>query len=208
MKNINTNFLTKLQKEFGHAGIGYYLELMCILKIKPNHLIDWKEINKIAEEMHISSKKLIKFINICFDIITSDGYRLLNRNNQYFWSDKLLIKDKKNKNRTCTKYSGRKKLTTENCIQIANITNVNLTQEQLDKLNQKYGVLFIKNAINILDKWLERKTQRTKKYLNKNNYPDFRSDSWIIHAAKQLLDNDKPSQIDTPDGVMLIDKGL
>ena len=58
MREIDINILPLLQKKFGYAGLGYYLELMCELKIKPNHLIECSELNRLASEMKTTRKSL------------------------------------------------------------------------------------------------------------------------------------------------------
>ncbi len=208
MKEIDVNILPVLQKKFGYAGLGYYLELMSELKMKPNHMLEFSELGRLAAEMKTSRKKLEQFIDCCIQITSDDGYKLLNRNEKYFWSDRILVKEYLSKNRNCTKVSGRKKLSLENCIKMENAVNVHLTKEQLERLNKRFGVILIKNAINILDKWLQRNSRRAKKYLNKNSYPQFRADSWLIKAAKQLTECLCASQINTPDGTMLVYKVL
>lgn len=208
MREIDINILPLLQKKFGYAGLGYYLELMCELKIKPNHLIEFSELNRLASEMKTTRKKLEQFIECCTQIVTKDGYKLLTCNEKYFWSEKMLVKEYLAKKRNCTKASGRKKLSVENCIKIDDALNVHLTEDQLKRLNNRFGVLLIKNAIKILDMWLQRKSSRAKKYLNKNSYPQFRADSWLIKAAKQLSECMCAAQINTPDGVMLVHKVL
>ena len=65
-----------------------------------------------------------------------------------------------------------------------------------------------KNATSIFNCWLEQNTNISKRYLNKNNYANFRSDAWVINQTEKLLSADKTVLIYTPDSCINFNKLL
>ena len=124
---------------------------------------------------------------------------------KYIWNDYILSihNKKKQKHR-----GGRKKTPITESIYIKEGRLVNLTQKQHETLIKKYGYIFIKNAISIFNCWLEQNTNISKRYLNKNNYANFRSDAWVINQTEKLLSADKTVLIYTPDSCINFNKLL
>ena len=89
----------------------------------------------------------------------------------------------KNTSRINGKKGGRPKGDVNNFLRFPDIKLVIITETQYQKLIKKYGQLVIKKAISILDDWL-KSSPVGHKYAGKNNYAHFRSDGWLINAAK------------------------
>ena len=87
------------------------------------------------------------------------------------------------------KKGGRPSYNEENKLEIPNIKFVILTSCQYSKLIKKYGISVITCALNILEKWLSTSPEG-EKYKGRNNYGHFRSDGWLINAAKQAITSD------------------
>ena len=82
------------------------------------------------------------------------------------------------------KKGGRPKINTHiTSIAIPGVDTVILTEYQYDTLIQRYGELILNKALKILDSWLISSPYAAK-YKGKNNYAHFRSDGWVINAAK------------------------
>ena len=60
-----------------------------------------------------------------------------------------------------------------------------LTSVQYTALVEKYGYSLLKKALGILQNWLKTSPEG-EKYRGKNNYAHFRSDGWVINAAKHV----------------------
>ena len=78
------------------------------------------------------------------------------------------LKNKKS-HRAKKEKCGRKKISPEENIKIDNFSLVNITLKQYQTLIIKYGEMFVKKALEILDNWLSIGSSETLKYLNKNN---------------------------------------
>ena len=195
----------KLYKQFGYSAVGYYYEIIDYLINIPTHIIEIKNLNKISRDLKIKRKILEKFIFECTQIINTKGFPLLSTNEKYIWNDYILSihNKKKQKHR-----GGRKKTPITESIYIKEGRLVNLTQKQHETLIKKYGYIFIKNAISIFNCWLEQNTNISKRYLNKNNYANFRSDAWVINQTEKLLSADKTVLIYTPDSCINFNKLL
>lgn len=77
-----------------------------------------------------------------------------------------------------------------------NVNNfVILTENQYNTLIEKYGLSLISKAFLIFDDWLSN-SRIGIKYTGKNHYAYFRSDGWLINAAKiQLCGLEKVSSV-------------
>ncbi len=204
---ISPKNLSKLYSIFGYAALGYYYEILKILYNTDNNIIEIKNIRKIAREIKIKEKTLKEFIFTCCNLYDESGNQLLSCNTKFFWCKKIIL-DKYNNKIKKYKGRGRKKISLKKSIKLENGCLVNLTKEQYEKLKYKYGTIFIKNAIKILNEWLNKKGKIANKYLNKNNYGHFRCDSWVITETKKLLENMDTKIIFTPDGILNINKVL
>ena len=78
---------------------------------------------------------------------------------------------------------GRPKQDSKVYIKIPEINLVNITPEQYETLIEKYGDTIVKNALSILDRWLNSGSRSAEKYIGKNHYAHFRSDGWVLHEA-------------------------
>jgi len=67
---------------------------------------------------------------------------------------------------------------------IPEFNTVILTENQYNKLLERYGKTLLQKALEILENWLL--SQSGIKYKGKNNYAHLRSDGWIINEAKLL----------------------
>lgn len=204
---ISPKNLSKLYSIFGYAALGYYYEIIKKLYNTENLILEIKKIRKIAKEMKIKEKTLQHFIETCNELYDESGNSLLSSNGKYFWCKKLILEKYNNKIKQ-HKGRGRTKIPIEKSIKFKNAKNINLTQDQYDKLKYRYGAVFINNAIQILNTWLEKRGRLAKNYLNRNNYGHFRRDSWVITATKELLNSIEEHIIQTPDGPILINKVL
>ncbi len=68
-------------------------------------------------------------------------------------------------------------------MEIPDFNIVVLTPNQYYTLVVKYGNPLLKKALSILQNWLISSPEG-EKYRGKNNYAHFRSDGWVINAAK------------------------
>lgn len=211
MKKINTlltgQIYKQLQKEFGYAAIGYYYEILKQLQKQDNYLYKLNKLNKLARDTKIRRKILERFIEACTCIFNKKGVPLLSKNQKYFWSEEILNKylytDKNN-----FSLKGRKKVSIQESIKLPNAESVNLTQYQYEKLIKKFGRTFTENAIGILNEWLRQKTKQSEKYLNKNNYGHFRSDSWVITQTAKFSESIESQPIYAPDCILKVSKVL
>lgn len=67
------------------------------------------------------------------------------------------------------------------------ILHTNLTEKDYQKLITKYGEEKTLLAIEEFDIWLGKGTPNAKKYIGKNHYSHFRSDSWTWPKADERL---------------------
>lgn len=81
------------------------------------------------------------------------------------------------------KKGGRPVYNNEIRISIPDIEFVILTPKQHGSLIEKYGYDLFNKAVKILENWL-KSSPEGEKYRGKNNYAHFRSDGWVINAAK------------------------
>lgn len=79
---------------------------------------------------------------------------------------------------------GRPKQDSSIRIELPDINLVILTPMQYGSLLEKYGYELLRKSLMILDKWLN--TPVGGKYAGKNNYAHFRSDGWLLNAAKEV----------------------
>ena len=68
---------------------------------------------------------------------------------------------------------------------IPELNTVILTENQYNKLLEKYGKTLLLKALEILDNWLL--SQSGNKYKGKNNYAHLRSDGWVINEARTFV---------------------
>ena len=80
---------------------------------------------------------------------------------------------------------GRPKQDSKIYKKIPNIKFVYITPEQYEKLLEKYGEKTLYKALSLLDNWLSSGSPYAEKYLDKNHYAYFRSDSWVIYEASK-----------------------
>ena len=85
------------------------------------------------------------------------------------------------------KKGGRPKQDSKIRIELPNIERVILTPSQYGLLLEKYGLDLLNRALYILDEWLLSGSKQASKYIGKNNYAHFRSDGWVINAARSEL---------------------
>ncbi len=83
------------------------------------------------------------------------------------------------------KKGGRPKTDSNLKIEIPDTKFVILTPSQYGSLLEKYGYELLCNALRIFEKWLQYSPEGDK-YKGKNNYAHFRSDGWVINAAKSI----------------------
>lgn len=81
---------------------------------------------------------------------------------------------------------GRPRYDISQKIALPEINFVILTPAQYGSLIEKYGYELFQKAIDILEEWLKT-SPNSEKYRGKNNYAHFRSDGWVINAAKDGL---------------------
>lgn len=196
---LSRDIRKKLYSIFGHAGLGYYYAIIENLIKEPSHLWECGRLNKLSRKTKIQRNILEKFIKFCTQTVNSDGFPLLAESSKYIWCDKILL-DALYPESGKKKNSGRKKVKPQESTEIKNAPNVNLTQKQYENLIKKYGQVFTRNAIGILNTWFAGKTRTVKKFLGKNNYAHFRSDGWLIAETDRILSQEKSSVIYTPDG--------
>lgn len=209
INNITKENLEILYSKFGYSALGYYYEIINILSQNNILIYEINKLNKLSRDLKIPRKKLENFIKECSKIYNKNGFSLLRYDNKYFWCDSLIYNKQTYKNRIKSiKNKGRPKYSIKDSINIEYAKFVNLTLKQYEKIQHKYGAIFAKNAIYILNSWLKEKGPEAKKYLNKNNYGHFRSDSWVINETKRLLEYYEYNRICTPDGNILINKLL
>ena len=184
--NISEESFNILYTKFGYSALGYYYAI--IEELKNNNLTyKLSKLKALARKLKIKYFILKSFIDECTTIYDKNGVSLFSQNNQLFWSNHLLENSIDIVSIINRKRRGRKKISIKKSIKITNAPYVNLTEEQIAKLNYKYGTLFIKKAIEILNKWLKENTKESKKYINKNNYGHFRSDSWLIYQTNMYF---------------------
>lgn len=184
--NISEESFNTLYTKFGYSALGYYYAIIEELK---NNNLSYKlsRLKTLARKLKIKYFILNSFIDECTTIYDKNGVSLFSKNNQLFWSNHLLENNIDITSIINRKRRGRKKISIKKSIKITNAPYVNLTEEQIAKLNYKYGTLFIKKAIEILNNWLQENTKESKKYINKNNYGHFRSDSWLIYQTNMYF---------------------
>ena len=78
---------------------------------------------------------------------------------------------------------GRPKQDSQVYINIPKIKFVNLTSNQYDTLEKRYGHDILQKALLVLDDWLGSGSPVALKYLGRNNYAHFRSDGWVINEV-------------------------
>ena len=71
-------------------------------------------------------------------------------------------------------------------IEIPECNLVILTPYQYGTLLEKYGYNLLTKALSIFEDWL-KSSPKGEKYRGKNNYGHFRSDGWVINAAKENI---------------------
>lgn len=210
--NITNDILKILNKRFGYESLWIYSEIINELEISEKYFYRFRNINKLSRQIKIPAKKIRLFIDTCSMIFDNNGLALLSYNKEGFWSDSILISTQQAKTKVKrinqSRKSGRKKVSIKMSIKIKNAELVNLTQEQYNKLEYRYGHIFVRNAVNIFNQWLKSKTKNSNKFLNKNNYASFRSDSWIIIETKKMLNVLEFQPIFTPDGIINVHKVL
>lgn len=179
--NLTNENIKNLYKYFGHASLGYYYQIIEILKKQDNYMYPKNKLNKLSRDLKISRKKLENFISICSKLNDINNMKIFSENEKYFWSYYIL--SEKNKISHQNKKRGRRKSEIKESIKLDSGELVNLTINQYKTLIYKYGEIFIQKAISILNEWLKLETKHSKKYLNKNNYAFFRKDGWVINTT-------------------------
>lgn len=82
------------------------------------------------------------------------------------------------------KRGGRPRQDSEIRIILPDIDLVILTPTQYGSLLEKYDYELLNRALLILDKWLKSGSKPAEKYIGKNNYAHFRTDGWVMNAAR------------------------
>lgn len=186
--NISDSNLKELHQKFGYSGIGYYYKILEEISLEENYLYPKSKLNKLSRKTKISKKIIEKLIKTCTNIYNTKGFPLLSENKKYFWSNGILFTVYNNK-QLKNKCSGRKKISKSESIKLKEAELVNLTQEQLERLQNRYGHIFIHEAIKLLNNWLKLNTKKTNFYKNRNNYWLFRRDSWLIRETRLKLES-------------------
>ena len=93
------------------------------------------------------------------------------------------MKDRSSAARYNGQRGGRPKQDSSIRKELPDINLVILTPTQYGSLLEKYGYKLLRKSLVILDKWLN--TPVGGKYAGKNNYAHFRSDGWVVNAAKK-----------------------
>ena len=81
------------------------------------------------------------------------------------------------------KKGGRPKYSQYMKIELPDFQMIVLTPTQYGTLLEKYGYSLLYKAFSIFESWL--KSSPGEKYRGKNNYGHFRSDGWVINAARK-----------------------
>lgn len=81
---------------------------------------------------------------------------------------------------------GRPKQDSSIRIELPGVELVILTPNQYGSLHEKYGYELLTKALHILDGWLRKGGKSSEKYVGKNNYAHFRSDGWVLNAARKV----------------------
>ncbi len=84
------------------------------------------------------------------------------------------------------KKGGRPKSDNSLKVEIPEFRLIILTPNQYGTLLEKYGYELLYRALSILENWL-KSSPDANKYRGKNNYAHFRSDGWVLNAAKSKL---------------------
>ena len=81
------------------------------------------------------------------------------------------------------KKGGRPKFDNDIKIELPEFNLIILTPNQYGTLLERYGCELLYKALSILENWLKTSPDANK-YKGKNNYAHFRSDGWLMNAAK------------------------
>lgn len=98
-----------------------------------------------------------------------------------------LIKTKIDKNKQRAKNGqngGRPKEDNKPRKEFKGFEDINITEEQFQKLINKYGEEKVMKMIARFDGWLAKRGKSARQYLGKNHYAHFRIDNWFV---KQVL---------------------
>lgn len=84
-------------------------------------------------------------------------------------------------------------------IKLPEIEYVNLTEDDLKKLSEKYGERKIMKAIENLDTWLAKGTKKAVEVRKKPHKAHFRADSWVWEGVAEALKKEKAQEPIKPD---------
>lgn len=97
-----------------------------------------------------------------------------------------LIKSKIDKNKQRAKNGqrgGRPKESNLPRKHFENYDFINITEEQFNKIVDKYGLKTTMRIIELLDDWFAKDGKTVQQYLGKNHYAHFRKDNWAVQKA-------------------------
>lgn len=175
--------IAKMMLDYGYKGLGYFWTIVeQIYKCNGEYAVD--DIPLLASYMNVPFNQLNDFIDKCVNKYTEKNTGLFVIENGFLTSNsiKKRIAMRNRKATVSSTNNAPRKI-------IEGVSFVNLTEEQYDKLIDKYGEIFAKKAINVLDGWLSKGSKTAKQYIGKNHYAHFRSDSWVIQKTREEQNN-------------------
>lgn len=169
--------IAKMMLDYGYKGLGYFWTIVeQIYKCNGEYAID--DIPLLASYMSVPFNQLNDFIDKCVSKYTEKGTGLFTIENGFLSSNTI-------KKRIAMRSRTNKTNQNEPRKPINGIEYVNLTEEQYNKLTDKYGEKLALKAINVLDYWLSKGSKSAKQYIGKNHYAHFRNDSWVMQKARE-----------------------
>ncbi|DAB04764.1 TPA: hypothetical protein CPT89_01145 [Candidatus Gastranaerophilales bacterium HUM_11] len=178
---LNNSKIIKMMDDYGFMGFGYYWAIVEEI-YRADGEFDMADISVMSKNTGIDENELTTFINKCIDDYTEKGKGLFVIENNLLSSlsvkKRLDLRKKRSEAR-----AGKSPV--EERIDLEGIEFVNLTEEQYNKLCDKYGKDNADRCISILDNWLARKGQTAKQYIGNNHYAFFRSDGWVVGKMKE-----------------------
>lgn len=180
--------IVKMMSDYGYLGFGYYWAILAEI-YRNGGRYEFEDLGILAKNLGIELKKLKSYINQGITKYTHKGVGLFCQDDNGFWSNSLLtrmqLRQKKSK-------AGKTQTDEINRIELEGIERVNLTQEEYDKLLEKYGKEYLTLMINELENWLWLPGVNQKKYLGKNHYGHFRKNQWVDKKVQKILDAEQP----------------
>lgn len=84
------------------------------------------------------------------------------------------------------KKGGRPRFDNDLKVELPDFEFIILTPNQYGTLMERYGYELLYKALSIFESWLKTSPDADK-YRGKNNYAHFRSDGWVLNAAKSEI---------------------